>query len=496
MSLSISSDYYLPLGIPYDPTMVMAAIENAVLAVTSTDISSGAVGSDQLASGSVTTDALASEAVTAAKIESGTITSNLLASNSVISSHISSNVISADKIMTDAVTATKIQAGAVTSDKIYASAVTSDKISVNSLDAISANLGEITSGIVTGATLQTSVNPAISRVKITTDGIVGYDADLGQTFKLPTDGSAPTFSSGVIKSATIIDTTIITSTFQTSTELPWIEITDAGVAYRFNEGGAVYDTDVYDTGIYGEGTTAYLFNSSKPILKIEEEISYADIGLYNRSSNPSGAAAIGDLACVSAVLKLCTTAGTPGTYSDIIHNGYAGTVTLNDASNAVCLEIDNDGTNNGLYLHQDGVLADNTAGAYIYSSAAQTNANVSLMQIYQQNASSTGTVLSLANVGTGVSLHIAQTGNGIAQEINNDGTNHGLYIHQDGNLATGKYMLYLDNNSTPVDGTGRAIRLDGCIISSTKNPETDAEAGFIAINVDGTQYAVPFYALS
>ncbi len=63
-------------------------------------------------------------------------------------------------------------------------------------------------------------------------------------------------------------------------------------------------------------------------------------------------------------------------------------------------------------------------------------------------------------------------------------------------LATERFAFRIINNGTPVDGAGRVVRVDGCTIASTKDPLADEEAGFIGINVDGTQQAIPYYDLS
>ena len=161
------------------------------------------------------------------------------------------------------------------------------------------------------------------------------------------------------------------------------------------------------------------------------------------------------------------------------------------------LEIINDGTNHALFITQNGISAAGDAALRVYSDAAQTN--VVLAVVHQSSQSATQAALEVRNDGSGSCLYVyipAAQSNGIGLEINNDGTNHALYIHQDVALASTKYALYIDNNATPVDGAGRALRFDGCTISSTKNPESDVEAGFLAVNIDGTQMAIPYYTLS
>jgi len=173
--------------------------------------------------------------------------------------------------------------------------------------------------VLTAPTIQTNANPGTDRVVINSAGIRGYDAAYGTTFILPTDGSSPTFANGIIQSATILNTTFISSDFKTSSELPWVEIGDTGVAYRETLSTAQYGSGVeYGDGtLYGVGVTAYYGNSAKPVLSIEAERTLADIRLYNRSSDPSGAAAIGDLMVKGGILYICTIAGTPGTFTAV-----------------------------------------------------------------------------------------------------------------------------------------------------------------------------------
>jgi hypothetical protein len=282
----ITPAYNLTVGEDYDPVLI-----NAILSA----LTIGAIIGSEIASGTIT----------GSNIAPATIEGSNIVANAIGASHIASNTISADDIQSDAITATHIQSGAVTTQKI----------SVTSLDAISANLGEVVSGIITAATMRTSASPSVSRVIMDSDGLRGYNAALGITFKLPTDGSTPTFSSGVINNAVIQNSEFISNIYKTSSELPWVEMTSSGLSFRFQGAGSLYGTGVYDTATYGEGVAAWFGNSSKPVLSIEEGLSYADVRLYNRSVDPTGAAEVGDLMCKTGKLYICTTAGTPGTFT-------------------------------------------------------------------------------------------------------------------------------------------------------------------------------------
>ena len=277
---TITPSYSVKVGDTYDPVVIMA-IFNGGLSITN-------IAAADIADSAITSDKIAAAAVVAAKIDA----------DAVNATHIASNTISADHIATDAITTTKILTGAITTDKVYAGAITSDKMTVAELSAISAAMGELTSGIITAGTLRTAASG--TRVNIDTTGIQGYSATYGLTFKLPTDGNAPVFASGTIQSATIIDTTIISNAFKSSSELPWLEFGDSGLAYRESDTAALYgDGFLYGDGTkYGTGVTFYVGNPAKPVLSIDAERTLSDIRLYNRSGHSSGASVIGDLEVV------------------------------------------------------------------------------------------------------------------------------------------------------------------------------------------------------
>jgi len=69
---------------------------------------------------------------------------------------------------------------------------------------------------------------------------------------------------------------------------------------------------------YGTGMLARFYNMTNGIpFDVQLEQTVADMHLYNRSSTPSGAATIGDVCVVSGVFYICTSGGTPGTWTKV-----------------------------------------------------------------------------------------------------------------------------------------------------------------------------------
>lgn len=98
------------------------------------------------------------------------------------------------------------------------------------------------------------------------------------------------------------------------------------------------------------------------------------------------------------------------------------TLTISSSANQTRLEIDNDGTAHGLYLHQDGALASGRYGLYVYSNAAIIG--TSLCYMHMDNTSADGVLLYLDNDGGGQALFINHegTGNAVCMYIANGGS--------------------------------------------------------------------------
>ncbi|GJL73141.1 MAG: hypothetical protein NMNS01_23400 [Nitrosomonas sp.] len=119
--------------------------------ISAVKIATGAVTSDKLFANSVTSTKIQSLAVTSSKIAADAVTTNKIAANAVTADRINTNAVTSDKILANAVTADKINTNAVTSDKIVANAITAAKIDVSTLSAITANLGTVNAGSITGS---------------------------------------------------------------------------------------------------------------------------------------------------------------------------------------------------------------------------------------------------------------------------------------------------------------------------------------------------------
>ena len=141
--------------------------------------------------------------------------------------------------------------------------------------------------------------------------------------------TADKLSGGLIEGATIRSPII-----ETREDVPKIRLDQDGFYYQVTPSSGKYGgldsgiTDGFQWGDgtkYGGGVSAYLFNVNYPLLSImTENIDLADIRLYNRSDVPGGGTGpheIGDLIVVSGTLQICTSAGSPGTFTAFLKVG-------------------------------------------------------------------------------------------------------------------------------------------------------------------------------
>ena len=123
------------------------------------------------------------------------------------------------------------------------------------IQALTGNIGGFTIGanVLYGGTIQTSATVGIGSNGVVMDsaGLRGYSSTLGQVFNLPTDGSAPTFASGIINSTVFnINTNAV---LQTSTTVGDGFASSAGIL-------------INSTGLYGCSAFQTLANANIKVL--------------------------------------------------------------------------------------------------------------------------------------------------------------------------------------------------------------------------------------
>lgn len=194
----------------------------AATTITASNIAASTITGAKIAAFTITAGLIQANTITAAQIQAGTITATEIATDTITATQIAANAITTSELASGSVTAAKIVAGTITSTEIASSTITgsniagstitASKISISQLSALAADLGTITAGTVTGATVQTASSG--KRVVISSGGITAYDGT-GSTIALDfstTTGnltikgaiqSGSTLPSGIVGSAEI-----------------------------------------------------------------------------------------------------------------------------------------------------------------------------------------------------------------------------------------------------------------------------------------------------
>ena len=183
----------------------------------------------------------------------------------------------------------------------------------------------------------------------------------------------------------------------------------------------------------------------------------------------------------------------------------------NVAHTDAVLEIENDGVGECLKISPDGNVAANKAAVYVINDTTDQTSGAGLVWIRDARTGSTRPTLFIRNAGTGPALSIDMDGSAQALIIDHDDSGNAgpsVQITRDGNVATDVVGLKIEVNNA---GAGSVVGIDFSAMSdgealfkltstdtdlSSKSPETDAEAGWFPVDVGGTVYAVPIYALS
>ncbi len=105
--------------------------------------------------------------------------------------NIEADAITANEIAANAITANELAANSVTTPKVQAGAITADKITVSQLSAITADMGSLTAGTVTGALIRTAASG--QRVELSSsDNLLRAVNSSGYTLRIEPDaGTSP-----------------------------------------------------------------------------------------------------------------------------------------------------------------------------------------------------------------------------------------------------------------------------------------------------------------
>jgi len=109
------------------------------------------------------------------------------------------------------------------------------------------------------------------------------------------------------------------TTIRTSNTGRRIQMDDDGIVFIVTDSTGKYGSFKYGDGTkYGAGWLCRFYNMENGIpFYMMNEQTVCDIHLYDRTTDPSGAAEEGDLAMVQGQLRQCSAAGTPGTWEDV-----------------------------------------------------------------------------------------------------------------------------------------------------------------------------------
>lgn len=160
-------------------------------AITSSELSAGSVVAGKIAAGTIVSGDIAAGEIKATNIAADAIESKHIKAEAVESSDIKANTIVAGNIAASTITATQIASETITGAKIAAGTIAATKLTVSELSAITANLGTITAGTITGATFRTSGDETV----LNSEGLHIKEATTGSPGSLNTiewrEGSTP-----------------------------------------------------------------------------------------------------------------------------------------------------------------------------------------------------------------------------------------------------------------------------------------------------------------
>jgi len=174
----------------------ITAAEIAADTITASEIHADAITASELAANAVTTSHILANTILAEDIAANVITANEILGNTITAAQIAAATITASEIAGNTIAAAQIAANTITAAEIAASTITATEMNVSQLSAIAADLGTITAGVITGATIRTAASGA--RVQLdSTDGIIVYNASAEEVFRVQTTGAGQIGKTGL-----------------------------------------------------------------------------------------------------------------------------------------------------------------------------------------------------------------------------------------------------------------------------------------------------------
>jgi hypothetical protein len=269
-----------------DPTKIADSL------IGNTKLANLAVDAAKLANSSVTATKIANLAVGTAAIQTGSITTALIANAAIGSAQIADAAITSAKIGTASIGAAAIQDLAVTNAKIANLAIDSAKIASMTADKITAG------SIAVGQHIQSAGYVS---------GSAGWRIDGSGSAEFSNVTVRGSVVGSTITGGTITGSVITGATLQTAASGQRIVIDTSGLLFLTGTTFGKYGTFKYGTTRkYGGGVLVYFNNATKRVpFYVAAEQNVADIHLYNRGADPTGATyEAGDMICVNGRLKI------------------------------------------------------------------------------------------------------------------------------------------------------------------------------------------------
>lgn len=255
-----------------------------------------------------------------------------------------------------------------------------------------------------GSSIQTAatVSPGNNGVIMDTAGLRGYSSTLGQVFNIPTDGSAPTFASGIINTTTFnIDTSAVLRTSATAVDG---SASSAGIL-------------INNTGFYAAGANQDTTNANVRILATGDAVFSGTINTSTLNANTTLTMSAGSVINTTSVTA-------PGAPTVTLLTDATGSITAGNHRYAITYVNGYGETELGTF--SSTVTADAThTKVSITNIPVSANTSVTSKNIYRSVATDPNTMKKVANISAATTSYTdtladsSLTGSGFAYYLEN-----------------------------------------------------------------------------